>query len=302
MSIKLGLMIFAANLALFSCAPKDEKLNKPSSGVTSLAVPNAEQAIKLLFISIDRQVEALHYLKVVLNSDYATSKKMKITDGANSEKIISAPAEKLDIGSYLQSGNVELRATVTLSEDKATVLAVHIEDNSHGAGVIELFGKTNATAPSIMSAKAKAKQIQITADAKNSGFYSVVVDALDEVNSKASGQGASSTFTKFTIAWDGKVESLNKEIPITSALVGHVKYGVTKSIATTTASALTVSLNEKCASLNGTVTLSAKNGQYTDVYNLAVTDSSIVVEGKPGATYTAPACESRPVVDLTHLL
>lgn len=316
MSPKFGLLVVASQLALFSCAPKDDKLVKPAVvGVQS--VPASEDAVKMLFISLDRQVEALHYLKVALNSDFASSRKITLEDVAPGAKKLSANPDKLDTGDYLQTAPSNLLATVVMSDDKTTVKTVRIQDNGNGLTEQALFPKANNPKnESVLSAKNIQKQITVdkltTKDKDGNevvvdGKYAIEISAYDETNAKVGGNGFSNTFSKFTIFWDGKVESLNQDIKITSALLGQNKYGVTKFTAKSTEdSTLTVSLGELCASLNGSIKLTstakpAKGQSANEVYSVNVVDSSISVVGK-SVSFQAAACASRPLVDIRKLL
>lgn len=304
MSTKLGLLAIAATVSLFSCAPKDEKLLKPGSGggVTQLNEPTAEDGAKLLFLPIDRQVEALHYLKLALNAEYAKSKAIAFEDITVGERKITIGADKLDTGDYLQAVPANLVAKVTLSDDKTIVKSVVIQDSANGKGVQELFQKKDNK--SILSVKNYQKQISVLKSDKEEGMYNIEIFAIEETNAMVGGQSLSKTSAKFRIAWDGKVESLGGDIKIVFADLENIKYGVTKYSARSTESSLTVNLEGGCASANGSITLvnsKPKKGQAADAFKFTLTDSSIAVEGKK-ASFQSAACASRPTVDIRKLL
>lgn len=298
MSSKLGLLVVAANLALFSCAPKDEKV-VPVTGAGVLQTLSASDSIKLISISFDREVEALHFLKAALNADYALQKKIDIQDIAANVKKISVVNGSDAKGAPLQD---TLQATITMTEDGSSVKSVLIQDLFTKKIETKQISKTS-------SLKSLAKQISVTKQTNEDGTYKneyyVEITSLEETNSIAGGNGSSNTFANFTIAWDGKADSLNTVSIISIAALGHNKYGVAKFIAkSASAAALTVNLKADCAELTGTVSLtsssSPKKGQPANpVYNMTLTDSSILVDGSQ--MYQAAECASRPIVDLSKL-
>jgi hypothetical protein len=300
MSFKLGLIFISANLFLFSCAPKDEKLNRPDTGAArALAAPGSEDAIKMLFISFDREVEALHYLKATLNADYATQKKLTVED-------VSATVKKLSYESVDSKGlpmqNI-VQASIELNDDK-TVKSVIIQ---------KLFDKkiSEKKISETSSVKELSSLISITpastkvnnVDTITPGYYYVESTSIAEVNSKEGGNVSSNTFANFTFAWDGKPETLNNAISIKSVVIaGHNKYQVIKSTAKATQdTTLTVALDADCAKMNGEVVLQTTNkGSPYENFKITLNDSSISVAGK-SVSYKAADCASRPVVDLGKL-
>ncbi|MFZ3231614.1 MAG: hypothetical protein WA160_15505 [Pseudobdellovibrio sp.] len=306
MPFKMGLLVVVVNFALFSCAPKDDKLVRPDTGfVKTNATPTSDEAVKLLFISIDRSVEALHFLKAALNNDYAIQKKIDVFNVDQKDLILKKQflitSEKVENDISNQSAQINLISTIELEVDQ-TIKSVVIQDIN-----VPVVQPQKEAAPAdkqtTRSVKNMNKIILVTKSAQP-GFYDLEINSLDETNSKENGNGMSNTFAKFTIAWDGKAESLMKDIVITSGLFGHNKYGVTKFIAKSVSVNLIVSLSAECASVNGTISLTSsgkpeKNKQ-NEIYQIQIQDSSIKVQNKTLGMQAAQ-CSLRPVVDLRKL-
>lgn len=306
MSTKLVVLVLAANLALFSCAPKDDKLVKPGAapGVTATEAPKSpDAASQLLLLSFDRQVEALHYLKLTLSSDYAVKRDVKVSDKPPM-KLVASELTNLSTLDYTQTGATNFIVSEMTLNDDQTLKSLTIKENPNVL-INQLLFVSAKMDTAVLKVTPLSKLITVTKvvnkDSTKPQTYNFNVESYDLVNTsgKVTDGVMSDTFTKFTIEWDGKVESLNQDIKIVSALVGHAK-GSVKFIATSLNSTLIVKLTDECTSQNGMMTLRSTDKKDNTTYPVTFNDSSISIAGRSTA-FTAAACASRPVVDIRKL-
>lgn len=323
MSLKVVSVSFITTVLLFSCAPKDEKLSRPDQN-SKLKTNDftGDDSIKLMSITFDKEVEALHFMKASLNSDYANQKNLNVVTVSESaikivKHLTSVSANGTDdrtvisdSNDVLQLSKVDLMVTMDLVDGR--IQRLEIKDNSAGKSTEELYVKEMGKKPSLSTLLVTNKLKYITvqkADADNT--YSIDVDSVDALrtfNKKSPSEvysDLSQIQAQMLISWDGKTESLNTKIKILSTSMSHLKTAQNKMQAAMHSendSELFVSLTE-CAALDGKIMMSTtklKADSPVDSQLFQFNNSSLSVKEK--TIFKAGDCASRPVVDLRKLL
>ncbi len=323
MSLKIVSVSLLTTILLFSCAPKDEKLSRPDQNSKLKTNEfSSDDSVKLLAIAFDKEVEALHFMKASLNSDYAKLKNLNVqtvsesatkivkhltsvsANGSNDRVMVS------DSNDVLQLSQVDLLATIDLVDGR--IQRLEIKDDSAGQSTEELYVKDKGKKPTLSTLLVTNKLKHITvqkADADNT--YSVDVDSVDALrtfNKKAPAEvysDLSQVQAQMLISWDGKAESLNDKIKVLSTSVSHLKTAQNKMQAamhSESDSELFVSLSE-CAALDGKIVMTTtklRADSPVDKQLFQFDNSSLSVKEK--TVFKAGDCASRPVVDLRKLL
>ncbi len=323
MTLKIVSVSLLATILLFSCAPKDEKLSRPDQN-SKLKTNEflGEDSAKLIAITFDKEVEALHFIKAALNAEYAKQKNINVevvsesagqivkhltsasANGNNDRMVVS------DSNDIMQQSQVDLLATVTLVD--GLIQRLDIKDNSAGQSTEELYVKDKGKKPNLSTLLVtnKLKHIAIQ-KADVDGMYTVDVDSVDALrtfNKKSPTEvysDLSQVQAQMAILWDGKLESLNQKIRILATSVSHLKTAQNKmqvAMHSENESELYMSLGE-CATLDGKIMMSTtklKADSPVESQLFLFDNSSLSVKEK--TIFSAVDCASRPVVDLRKLL
>lgn len=300
-----------------SCQPKDEKLIRPDASTQTKTEPIASDvSVKLALATFDKTVEAVSYLKVILNPDFAAQKNLTVEtvsakDNQTTYKIISAGVPN-ETSSLVQISEVNLLAVISRNEAQE-ILSVLIKDDSGGQAKTELFTKNNNQKSEHASVLLVSKSKRyLIAKSDVAGFFLVETDTVDSVKSfnrknlnEVYGDSLSQVSANFTIQWDGKAESLNQKVNITAAVPEYQAQSSstrTKMISEGPFN-LSISLNE-CTFIEGSIALSSvktKPDTPIEKQNLVFSSSAVIVSGKP-FKYKWADCTTRPIVDLTQSL
>lgn len=300
-----------------SCAPKDDKLIRPDSNPQLKAESIASDvSVKLAFASFDRMLEAVSYLKVLLNPAFAAEKKLnadKIFETATQiQWKITSPRMQNENDNFLQTSQVNLLAVVTKNEAQE-ITSVLIKDDSGGLSKTELFTKANGKMAehAAVVLVSKNKRYLFT-KAAAAGIFSVEVDAVDSIKSfsrKNLNEVYSDTLSQVSVQasvyWDGKGESLDQKIRVISAAPEYQPQlsKVRTQLVSDEILDLTVSINE-CANFEGQISLTSVKTKVDTVL-----EKQILVFSKLGVLVSGKAfnskwveCATRPLVDLTTSL
>ena len=292
---------------LVSCAPKDSKLVPPGQeSTTSLGgkASNSQfESNKHLMLLLDRQVEAIHLFKAVIDADYAQKKNLKIEDIASPGtglKKISSDSIRYKSGAQEQVSQVNFIVQIDRNANQE-ISMITIRNNTSEKAIEESISLSEASSTPELILKNKSKEI-IIKKSSEVGVFDVSVKLIDESNSIL-GKGIALNDSTFQFSL-----SENNAL-ITSMTVQHNRYGSENGdMAMKSAqSTLTINLGANCTSVNGSVTLEAvalnektKKPLYVRTANYS--DSSIsLAAGKDILSFPAIACDSRPVVDLKKL-
>lgn len=317
-TFNLVLTMTAVATVLASCQPKDVTINKPGAvSVNTNSTGNNLSGVeinKLLALSLDRQVEPLHLLKAVLNSQYASAHGLMVTiDPVTQVKKLTAinSLQTFDTAKYSSEYalNYEIQS---LSQDINGKLISMVLKNTAGTvnqskGVIK-----NTSKGTDYSAKSVTEYVSVLATA-NANEYTVTSDRVDDSGSAADKQSYIFSSIVSIVTWDGTVAALDSDLPLKISQFKVDRKGANKTGFLSYqefASTMTVKLDQ-CISSNGTVTLTQSSvvkgtekmtpPTYKKVDTVVtVTDSTYQV----GSAFTSAAkdCATRPVVDLTRLL
>ncbi len=295
---------------LFSCAPKDQKLNRPivpakdgPNATVSFADSKADN-YRHLAVLVERQSEVIQLFKVLTDSDYAAKKMFKVEDveiNSVHYKNISAQIENFSPLNSI-TNRVSLRAIVLFDENKniQTFVISEILENLSFQSIVKIQDKSD------LILKNKTKKIiidkSLTDDSYNASYYSI-----DEANIKAGKTLLLNSF-KFNFSKVKDVETDSYKINFLEE-INHSRYGVQTAdfLMQATQINLISTINDKCVSLSGHLALSSKeldktgnNPLYTR--DLTFNDSSLILKaGLDTYNLKGAPCSERPVVDLTRL-
>ncbi len=286
--------ILLTSIFLSSCAPKDTPLAKPGG---SNANANAESNKHLLYL-IDRQAEAIHLFKAVIDSEYAQKQKLNVEDvvvAGMPMKKLSSPARDFKAGNQVHKSETNLLLQIEKADDQ-TVSGARFSENPEGPINRDTFedGSKNITVKN----KSKTITIKKLADGK----YSAFMRHIDESNTVA-GKSILINESQFTFSL---VEARAEILEMT---VKHNRYGSQTADLDmkSKSSSIKVDLKADCVSISGALQLESVmlRKDKTPVYDksLDFTDSSVRgIANRDVIEQAAAECASRPVVDLKKLL
>lgn len=317
MSTKKTLLPILVGLIFCSCAPKDEKLIRPDSGgKIQVQATSLDETFNLASIVFDKQVEALYFLKVLLNPEYARQKRLNVEMISESQRQtihkITSTDLKNENENYLQTSQVDLLAVVSRDES-AHIQSILIKDDSAGQSTQELFLKIKGKLAdkSNLIVTNKNKRILFTRE-NGKNLYRVEIDSIDALktfnkkNPTEIYNDLSQITAEIVIAWDGKIEMLNEKIKIVAVTLSHVKTAQGKSqinMQSDGPTDLTVTLGE-CGAMDGEIILNnlvPRSDVKTEKLILHFEDSSLTAVGRLNS-FKASECSHRPIVDLRKLL
>ncbi len=307
----LCISLLSVLLLTTACQPKDSKIETGNANTNNgLTIQSSDfDSAELLSLTIDRQVEALHLLKALLNPDYAAANKLAVTgelsqtlatvvsaDGKSSVHAKAEGSKKFEYGVNYQIIKLEKNEIGAVTE---VVLKNNSTVSMQSKGV---NGKTD------VQSKARIELITIKSlsDVNN---YSVSIDRLDETNSLAEKKNFINISISYDFKWDGMVDSLNNELIVktNSFYASRVGTKNTELKYRKIEANLAVKLDQ-CISINGSMKLVVDSKDR----NLKPTEMNVVlIDSSFGSTLPAngasllieaASCENRPVVDLTKLL
>lgn len=311
------LVLTAVAFILSACAPKDEKLIRPdSSAQFKTESITSDVSVKLAFAAFDKTLEAVTYLKVLLNPSFAQQKGLSVetlstTANQSVVKIVSSGVQN-ETATLIQISEINLLATITKNEAQE-IVTVLIQDNSGGQAKTELYSKSNGqkpAQPSVISLS-KSKRILIL-KSQDAGVYNIETDAVDSIKSfnrknlnEVYSDSLSQIQAKSRIQWNGKAESLDLSIKIISLAPEYQPQlsKVRTQLVSDGPVELSVNANE-CSYFEGKIALTSVKTKADTVVEKQVLNFSsagITVSDKP-YTYKWADCKTRPLIDLTQSL
>lgn len=298
------LIILALAMSLTACNPVDQKIQNPNDVKSySDGSDHSSQNYRFASHAVDRAMESLHLLKVVMNSDYALKNGVVIVKSGNQSEISygkendSMKRKIIQTNSDRHESQMSLffEGDIDLSKP-LQALEIHNKDQSN---IDEIFyvekNKNNNKNDVIIKNINRVIKIQKLAEENK---YLVEENTIDEVNIFRSGQIISMMSLNMVIEWDGKGESLSKPVKIVKLDLSSNRYGQKALAIFKSESTLEALLAENCPSVSGELTLTdAKTKQ---ILKMSISDSTVThsPEQKP---MTAVSCGIRPVVDLRKL-
>ncbi len=311
MNIKNALIPMLLMIVIFSCQPKDVTVTRPGNSGnvnTNSANLSSLEFDKLLSLSLDRQFEAIHLLKAVLNPTYAESKNLKVSK----DKSETITIKLLNVPKY-DKKTVRDESFYFVDFE---VQALHLDENGKLISLVLKNAPTKTpnsisfnAAGADFSSKALNEFISIRVGT-TSNEYIINFDRLDDTSSKADRQSNLIVTGVATLTWDGMVESLDQPLRISlnkfyvdrkGNKTGFMRFSSVVS------KDLIVELNN-CIIVNGNITLTqrinAKTGAFDKISSVNYTDSSLVMTDGTRSTfsYSAKECAHRPIIDFTKLL
>lgn len=232
-------LLVSSLLTLISCSPKDEKLIRPDSNSKVKTESNAaDDLIRLSFVAFDKQAEAFHFLKAVLNKDYAIQNKLVVEmiseQGFKTVMHITSTEVHSETDKYLQSFQIDLLAVIT-RDDLKNILEVVIKDNAAGKSNQNLFIKESgrlANTPTLFVTNKSKLMIFTAAAAGTFGLETDSVDLLLTRNKKNSNEiftDLSAVSSRSVFIWDEKGSLLNEKIKMLMLSFNHIKTTQVKS-------------------------------------------------------------------------
>lgn len=308
--LKLVLLMTVSMGFLFSCQPKDVAVARPGStnanGQATASMTSTDYD-KMLALSIDRQFEALHIVKSVLNPAYATAHSLQSAVDTNGKVNKLKPTKGPQIvkaedynGAYYINYDVQ-----ALEFDADGKLSLLILKNVLGSVAESKAVLIRGTTQTDISNKGVNEYI-VVKPTTNVGEYSLSVDRYDEMNSKAERQNFFIVSGSSTLTWDGLVASLDQALPmkLTTLNIDRKGYKVgNMKFDSIVSNNLTLTLGD-CASVTGNITLTQKIAGKTPRTIISdfsyIDSSSSMSDGR--YSYKARDCASRPVIDYAKLL
>jgi len=306
----LALSTVIVTTSLFSCAPKDDKLQSGAGGLVTTQSVNIEsnklESARFLAVSLDRAFEGLSLVKAVLNPEYANSQKSSVVADKFETDILDVTT-----GFYLegtQSGQFSGRINYVIEkldkdqEGKITLLVLKSENTKlETKHFIDASGKGSFVASNNMN-----DRLVITKGARERS-YILTIEKTEELSLAKNTTAFANTQIKLEFAWDGSSEMLNEAVKITALRINARMHGARSGalILKDIAPVLEVKL-DSCISATGELKIvkDAKTqiGQKPTVLPetlVKIEDSSVTIDA---VTSKAQACSLRPRVDLTRFV
>lgn len=304
----LALSTVIITTSLFSCAPKDDKLQAAGGLVTTQSVnieSNKLESARFLAVSLDRAFEGLSLVKAVLNPEYAVSQKTSVSADKFETDILDVTT-----GFYLegaQSGQFSGRINYVIEkldkdqEGKITLLVLKSENTKlESKHFIQSSGKG-----SFVSSNNMSDRLVITKGVRERS-YVLTIEKTEELSLAKNTTAFANTQIKLEFAWDGSSEMLNEAIKITALKINARMHGARSGalVLKDAAPVLEVKLDSQCISASGELKIvkDAKTqiGEKPTVLPetlVKIDDSSVTIDA---VTSKAQACSVRPRVDLTR--
>lgn len=306
----LALLSFIVTAALFSCAPKDDKLMPGGVGSVQAQALNIEsnqlESTRFLAVSLDRAFDGLALTKAVVNADYAAAQKLTVSGEKFETDVLS-----ISTGFYLegsQAGQFSGRINYIIEklekdqDDKVTLLVLKSEnmklETKHfldGSGKGPFVSSNNMNDRIVISKSAKEKS------------YLLVIEKTEELGLAKNTTAFVNTQIKLEFAWDGSKKMLEEAVQVTALKINARLHGARSGalILKDMAPVLSVKL-DSCISATGHLNIvkDAKNKIGDKPTELPVTpvkieDSTLTMDGMISRAH---ACGVRPRTDLTRYL
>lgn len=304
----LALSSLIVTTSLFSCAPKDDKLQPAGGGQVTVQSVNIEgnklESARFLAVSLDRAFDGLSLVKSVLNAEYAATQKTSVVADKFATDILDVTT-----GSYLegsQAGQFSNRINYAIeklekNEDgKVTVLVLKSENMKlETKHFVSSSGKG-----AFVSSNNMNDRLVITKGARERS-YLMTIEKTEELGLAKNTTAFVNTQIKLEFAWDGSVEMLNEAVKITALKINARMHGARSGALTLkdVSPILEVKL-DSCISATGTLKIvkDAKTqiGQKPTVLPetlVTIDDSTVTIDA---VSSKAQACGARPHVDLTR--
>ncbi|MES2801126.1 MAG: hypothetical protein V4654_01420 [Bdellovibrionota bacterium] len=306
----LALSTVIVTASLFSCAPKDEKLQSAAGGSVTVQSLNIEgnklESARFLAVSLDRAFAGLSLVKSVLNPQYAASQKTSVVADKFETDILD-----ISTGFYLdgtQSGQFSGRINYAIEklekdqEGKITLLVLKSENMKLET---KHFVESSSKGAFVTSNNMNDRLV-ITKGARERS-YLLTIEKTEELGLAKNTTAFVNTQIKLEFSWDGSSEMLNEAVKVTALRINARMHGARSGALTIkdVSPVLEVKL-DSCISATGELRIvkDAKTqiGQKPTVLPetlVKIEDSTVTIDG---VTSRALACATRPQADLTRYL
>ncbi|OFZ31165.1 MAG: hypothetical protein A2622_00775 [Bdellovibrionales bacterium RIFCSPHIGHO2_01_FULL_40_29] len=304
MSSKNIVLAVVSTLLFASCAPKDEKLNRPNTG-SFVESQSIDDQLKMSFVAFDKQVEALHLLNALMNPEYATAKNLSVSVVSETESVIVKSIKGLSLQKSAKmnhSSQVDMVATLTM-DASGRIQSAELVDTGAVTLPHQLFAVSNGEVSSKADLTLALARQKIIFKNLGDGLTQLTVSALSEVtvnNGKKTFEDILKIDTLAVIAWNGDAATLGK-VEFRSFDLKNVKHAQAKFELNLKSekSEMTVDLTGACTRFDGLVVFKSQ-AKTSDRFTFSLTDSSIEIQNRKTKS-TALDCASRPVLDLHRL-
>lgn len=309
-TLVLTLSAVILTASLFSCAPKDDKLQSANGGNVNVQTLNIEsdkaEAARYLGVSLDRAFEGLALLKSVLNPEYAVLQKVSVSSDKFEPDVLD-----MNTGSYLegtQNGQFSGRINYAIEklekdqEGKVTTLILKSENMKLET---KHFKESSQKGP-FVSSNNMTDRIVISKGVRERS-YVLTIEKTEELGLSKNTTAYSNTQIKMEFAWDGSSEMLNEAVNVTALRINARMHGARTGaiMLKDTNVNLAVKL-DSCVSADGELNI-VRDGKIPkgqkpmdqQVTLVKIEDSSLTIEQ---AFSKALPCDIRPRVDLTRFL
>lgn len=311
---QIGISLLGATVlfSVFSCKPRDVSMlpNRSGNSASVNAKTSKDNEYKMTIHAVERQVEALHLVKAILNTDYMNQKSLAIND-ENGIPVLRSKKKFIEtknndfinrIGTNYEIINVSFNEngslrSLILKNTQLDTVRDSVELRENGKKKVDInFEPIN-------------KMIAVYQASNQTNEYTIQITRVDKTNTKANGATNLTLNTTSIIEWSGQAEDLDKDIKI-SSIQTYLKRDLSDKVAQIsdfkiTNSSLLVSLKDTCASANGsfaiTKMIATKPEATQEEVAVQSKDSSFDIHDV-GYTTLAQPCEIRPIVDLSRLL
>ncbi|AZZ37121.1 hypothetical protein CIK05_10060 [Bdellovibrio sp. qaytius] len=306
----LALSTVIISASLFSCAPKDDKIQSAANALVTAQSVNIEsdkkESARFLAVSLDRAFEGLALVKAVINADYAKVQNLATNDDQFETDILDVTTGKHLEGT--QTGQFSSRVSYTIEKQelnqdgKLTLLVLKSENTK-----LETKHFTDATAKgAFVSSNNMNDRLVITKGVREKS-YILTIEKTEELGLAKNTTAYANTQIKLEFSWDGSKEMLDQAVKVTAVRINARMLGARSGAITLKdiSSALEVKL-DACISATGELKIVKDNktkiGEQPaelPVTIVTLDDSSLTMDG---VSSKAQACNVRPRVDLTRYL